>query len=62
MALYEPYDAPHPPPPPPPDDGWGYPATGGYPGQAPSWPYYWEPTPPSRTRRRSLAAIGLVLL
>jgi len=62
MALYEPYDAPHPPPPPPPDDGWGYPAVGGYPGQAPSWPYYWEPSPPSRTRRRSLAAIGLVLL
>ncbi len=46
MALYDPYDQPYPAPPPPP----------------PAWPYYWEPTPPISTRRRSFAAIAVLLL
>jgi S1-C subfamily serine protease len=61
MALYDPY-APGDPPPPP-DDAWTYPGPGGHPAAPPpAWPYYWDPAPPSRMRRRSLAAIVALLL
>jgi len=60
MALYDPYEPPHPPP--PPDDGWGFGAAGGHSAPPPAWPYYWDPSPPTSSRRRSLAAIGLLLL